>query len=182
MKKVAVHFATGFEEIEGLAVVDILRRADVDVTMVSVTGRRMVTGSHNITITTDKVFDEMSYDNIDMIVLPGGMPGAINLNAHEGLKSIIQKFNDEDKFLCAICAAPLVLGNLGLLENRKSVCYPGFEKYMKGAIIQEEKVVDAGRFVTAKGPGAAIEFALKLVEKLVSAEKSSELRKGMIVD
>jgi 4-methyl-5(b-hydroxyethyl)-thiazole monophosphate biosynthesis len=182
MKKVAIHFATGFEEIEGLAVVDILRRAGVDVNMVSVTDRRMVTGAHDITIVADTVFEEMNYEDIDMIILPGGMPGAANLDAHEGLKAMIKKFDSEEKQIAAICAAPLVLGNLGLLENKKATCYPGFEKYLKGAQIQKEKVVESGRIVTAKGPGAAIEFGLKLVEKLVSKEKSEELRKGMIVD
>lgn len=182
MKKVAIHFATGFEEIEGLAVVDVLRRAGVDVNMVSMTDRRMVSGAHDITILADTVFEEVDYEDVNMIILPGGMPGATHLDAHEGLKSMIKKFDEEGKQISAICAAPLVLGNLGLLEGKNVVCYPGFEKYLKGASIQNEKVVEDGRIVTAKGPGAAIEFGLKLVEKLMGKEKSEEIRKEMIVD
>lgn len=181
MKKVAVHFATGFEEIEALAVVDILRRADLIVYMVSVMGRRIVTGSHKIKVTTDKMFEEVDYDEIDMIVLPGGMPGATNLNAHEGLKQVVKKFNDDQKYISAICAAPLVLGNMGLLDGKDATCYPGFEKHLRGANIPPKALVEDGKIVTAKGPGLAIEFGLKLVEKLVNAKKAKEIKEAMIV-
>jgi protein deglycase len=182
MKKVAVHFATGFEEIEALAVVDVLRRAGISVTMVSVTDRRMVTGSHNITILADKVFDELDYDSLDMIVLPGGMPGAASLNDHSLLKEQILKFSNDGKALGAICAAPMVLGGLGLLDNKEAVCFPGFEKYLNNAKIVTSKVVRSGDIITAKGPGAAIDFGLAIVEMLEGEELANQIRQSMIAD
>jgi len=180
-KKIAVHLADGFEEIEAISIIDVLRRADLDVLTVSVTGKLEVNGAHQIKVLADELFENVDYSHIYMIVLPGGMPGASNLNAHEGLKSQIVKFSNENKPLAAICAAPLVFGNLGLLNGKQAVCYPGFEKYLKGAEVLTIPVVESGNFITGRGPGVAIAFALKIVEKAVSAEKAGILAGQMLV-
>lgn len=180
-KKIAVHMAEGFEEIEAISIIDVLRRADLDVIVTSVTGKLEVMGAHHLKVLADKLFEEVNYSGVSMIVLPGGMPGAANLDAHEGLKAQIVKFNNENKPLAAICAAPLVYGNLGILNGKQAVCYPGFEKFMKGAEIMKGPVAESGNVITGRGPGAAIQFALKLVEKLVSAEKAELLASQMLV-
>lgn len=180
-KKIAVHLADGFEEIEAVSIIDVLRRADLDVLVVSVTGKTDVVGAHQITVMADVLFEKVNYDEIYMIVLPGGMPGAANLDAHSGLKSQIRKFVTENKQLAAICAAPLVFGNLGILEGKQAVCYPGFEKYLNGAEVLKIPVVESGNFITGRGPGLAIQFALKIVEKSVSIEKAELLAKQMLV-
>lgn len=180
-KKIAVHLAQGFEEIEAVSIIDVLRRADLDVLVVSVTGNLAVTGSHQLTIMADTFFEKVKYSDVFMIVLPGGMPGASNLDKHEGLQKQILKFDAESKQLAAICAAPLVYGNLGLLNGKQAVCYPGFEKYLEGAEILGIPVVESGNITTGRGPGVAIQFALKLVEKLVSKEKAELLANQMLV-
>jgi len=182
MKKlIAVHLAEGFEEIEAISMIDVLRRADLEVQVVSVTGKLEVEGSHHIKLIADILFEQVNYDKIDMIVLPGGIPGATNLDAHSGLKEIIRKFDAEKKQLAAICAAPLVFGNLGLLKGKQAVCYPGFEKYLTGADVLTIPVVESDHIITGRGVGAALKFALKIVEKMVSAEKSEILAKQMLV-
>jgi len=181
-KKIAVHLAEGFEEIEAVSIIDVLRRADLDVLTISVTGKLEVNGAHQIKVLADELFENVDYSRIYMIVLPGGMPGAANLDAHKGLKAQIVKFNDENKPLAAICAAPLVYGNLGILNGKQAVCYPGFEKYLKGAEVLSSPFVESGNVITGRGPGVAIQFALKLVEKLVSAEKAEILAGQMLVE
>lgn len=180
-KKIAVHLADGFEEIEAISIIDVLRRADLTVLVISVTGKLEVTGAHQLKVVADKLFEEVNYEEVSVIVLPGGMPGAANLDAHKGLKAQITKFNNENKPLAAICAAPLVYGNLGILNGKQAVCYPGFEKYLKGAEILNNPVAESGNVITGRGPGAAMEFALKLVEKHVSAEKAKTLASQMLV-
>ena len=180
-KKIAVHLADGFEEIEAISIIDVLRRAGLSVVTVSVTGKLEVNGAHQIKVLADVLFENVDYSRIYMIVLPGGMPGASNLNAHEGLRQQIKIFVAEDKQLAAICAAPLVFGNLGILEGKQAVCYPGFESNLKGADILQVPVVESGNIITGRGPGVAIQFALKIVEKLVSAEKAEILAGQMLV-
>lgn len=180
-KKIAVHLADGFEEIEAISIIDVLRRAGLNVVTVSVTGKLEVNGAHQIKVLADKLFESVDYSEIYMIVLPGGMPGASNLNAHEGLKQKIRTFVAENKQLAAICAAPLVFGNLGILAGKQAVCYPGFESHLKGAEILQVPVVDSGNIITGRGPGAAIQFALKIVEKLGSTEKAELLASQMLV-
>ncbi len=181
-KKIAVHLADGFEEIETVSIVDVLRRADLDVLVISVTGKTEVTGAHQLKVIADVLYEHVNYDEITMIVLPGGMPGATNLNAHEGLKLKIKEFNSGNKPLAAICAAPLVYGNLGILEGKQAVCYPGFEKYLKGAEVLSIPVVESGNIITGRGVGAALKFALKIVEIMVSVEKSEQLRMQMLIE
>ena len=179
--KIAVHLAEGFEEIEAISIIDVLRRAGYDVIIVSVTNDMKVTGSHQIQVVADQLFDDVNYDLVDMIVLPGGMPGAKNLNNNTGLKKQIERFNEKGKFLGAICAAPLVFGELGILKGKKATCYPGFENYLHGAEITGTSTEVAGNIITGKGPGAAIQFAIKIVEMLSGSKPASQLAKELII-
>ena len=173
--------ADGFEEIEVVSIIDILLRADIDVVVVSVTGNMEVSGAHRLKIMADYLFENVNYDEIFMIVLPGGMSGGANLDAHGGLKEKIRQFNAQNKALAAICAAPLY-GNLGILKGKKVVCYPGFENYLKGAEVIFKSVVESGNVSTGKGLGDAIKFALKIVEKAVSLQKAELIAKQMLVE
>ncbi|WP_319501507.1 DJ-1 family glyoxalase III [uncultured Draconibacterium sp.] len=181
MKKIAVHLADGFEEIEAISIIDVLRRAGFQVTVVSMNEKMEVTGSHEITVKADVLFEDLDYDNIDMIVLPGGMPGSANLKAHSGLREQILNFNDMKKPLAAICAAPMVFGSLGLLKEKQATCYPGFEDELHGAIITGEAVTEAENIITGKGAGVAIKFALKIVELFNGKEVADDLGAKMIV-
>ena len=182
MKKVCVHFANGFEEIEAFTVVDVLRRAEIETFMVSVTGEKQVTGAHGITVMADTLFEEVDYSTVDMIVLPGGMPGAKNLGSHEGLKKQIAAFAEQNKYLAAICAAPMVYGQMGLLKDKTAVCYPGFEKELEGATIGTKAVEHVGQFITSRGVGTALAFSLKLVEILKDQESAESLAKSMLIE
>ena len=181
MKKIAVHLADGFEEIEAISIIDVLRRAGFHVTIVSMNKSMEVNGAHEITVKANVLFEDLDYDNIDMIVLPGGMPGSANLKAHSGLREQILNFNDSEKPMAAICAAPMVFGNLGLLKEKQATCYPGFEDELHGAIITGEAVAEADNIITGKGAGVAIKFALKIVEKFNGKEVANELGAKMIV-
>ena len=180
--KVYVHFAEGFEEIEALTVVDVLRRASIEAEMVSVSGNLMVTGAHAITVKTDILFEQADYATCDMIVLPGGMPGAANLEKHEGLSLQIKQFVENEKWLAAICAAPMVFGQMGLLKNRTAVCYPGFEDKLLGAKLGRHTVEIDGKFITSRGPGTALEFAFVLVESLKDKTTARGLRMSMLAE
>lgn len=179
---VAVHLADGFEEIEAVAIIDVLRRAGFDVKTISVTGKTEVSGSHQIKIITDELFEKIDYETIDMIILPGGMPGSKNLNEHAGLRKQILNFNEKGKYLGAICAAPLVFGNLGILKNKKATCYPGYENQLHGAVVTGENTEVYGNIITGKGAGVAIDFALKIVETLKGELFATELARKMIAD
>lgn len=176
-----VFFAEGFEEIEAVTVVDVLRRAGLGITMVSVSDGLSVTGAHGIEIKTDKLFGAVNFDDADILILPGGMPGTNNLVAHEALGALLKKHGAEGKWLAAICAAPIVLGKLGLLKNHIAACYPGFEPQLDGATISHDSVVLDGKVITSRGAGTALEFALKMVEIAKGIEKAKNLREGLIV-
>ena len=178
--KILVHFANGFEEIEALAPVDIFRRAGYNVTMVSVTGKKEVTSSRNVTIIADALIEDVDYSDANLIVLPGGAPGTQNLDKSELLKKKIIEHNNNGKLLGAICAAPTILGKMGLLKGLKATCYPGGENDLLGAIVQNERLVYDRNIVTAKGAGVSLDFGFKLVEILDSKEKAEEIRKKMI--
>ncbi len=182
MKKIAVFLAEGFEEIEAISIIDVLRRASLEVTTVSVTGDLQVTGSHSITISADNIFERMDFRPFDMLVLPGGMPGAKNLNNHKDLKELILQYNESGKPLGAICAAPLVFGQLGILKNKNATCFPGFEQFLEGANVTGTSKEVAGNIVTGKGAGVAIEFALQLVEILTDTKTAEELAIRMIAN
>ena len=181
MKTIFVFLADGFEEIEALTPVDILRRAGLSVKTVSVMDEQVVSGAHGVPVMADMMFDEVNAEDAEMILLPGGLPGATNLDAHQGLSQMILDFAKEEKPLAAICAAPLVFGNRGLLEGKKATCYPGFETYLKGAQYTAALVEKDGNFITGKGPGAAMEFAFAIVEKYCGMDKVNELKQGMMI-
>ncbi|MBQ8770513.1 MAG: DJ-1/PfpI family protein [Bacteroidaceae bacterium] len=181
MKNIFVFLAEGFEEIEALTPVDVLRRAGLSVQTVSVMDEQIVAGAHGVPVLADKMFAEINPEDAEMILLPGGLPGATNLDAHEGLGQMIQDFAKEEKPLAAICAAPLVFGNRGLLQGKKATCYPGFETYLQGAEYTAALVEKDGNFITGKGPGAAMEFAFAIVEKYCGIDKVNELKQGMMI-
>ena len=181
MSKVFVFIAEGFEEIEALSVVDFLRRAEIEVSMVSVTDKINVTGAHGISVNTDMTFDEIK-DEADILVLPGGMPGTINLKNHEGLKNLLLKYNSEGRRIAAICAAPTVLGFYGILNGHKAVCYPGMEEGLNTDFAGDYKVVTDGNITTSKGPGTAVWFALELIELLKGKEVREKIRKSLVLD
>lgn len=177
---VYIFLADGFEEIEGLTVVDLLRRAAVDITMVSVTGNRIVTGAHRILVTADILFDEADFKDADMLVLPGGMPGTVNLMRHEGLGKLIVSAAEQGKLLAAICAAPRVLGALGLLKGKRAACYPGTEETSFKADYRYENVIEDGNIITSRGLGTAIDFALALTTRLKGKDEAARLAKAII--
>lgn len=171
--------AEGFEEIEALTVVDLLRRAELEVQTVSIKTDRLVTGAHKIPVVADLMFDEITADNIEALILPGGTPGTTNLGKHKGLQTLLQKQHEAKGFIGAICAAPSILGDLGILEGRQAVCYPGFESRLKGATIADDKVVRDGHVVTSKAAGTAIDFSLKLIKHLKSKEDSLNIKRSI---
>lgn len=178
---VYVFLADGFEEIEALSAVDILRRANISVNTVGVSGKE-VTGAHGITVKADITIGEVERFDIDALVLPGGMPGAVNLKNSAELSELLLYAKGESKILAAICAAPLVLGSLGLLKGKNATCYPGFEDELIGAKITDAKVCVDGDTVTASGPAAAADFAFALVEKLKDKNTAKQIRKGMLLE
>ena len=180
MSKVAVFLADGFEEIEGLTVVDVLRRVAIEVTTVSIGSSLEVRGAHDITISVDTMYDKLDFEEVDMLVLPGGMPGTLNLKKHAGLKSRLKTFYEQEKWIAAICAAPTVLAELGLLDSRKATCYPTMEKELEKAVILQEPVVKDGHIITGRGMGAAIDFSLQLVEVLLGEETAREVGKAIV--
>jgi len=178
--KALIHLASGFEEIEAITVVDILRRADIETQMVSVSQCLQVTGAHNIEVRADLCLHRADYDTADILILPGGMPGSHNLANSKTLAEKIKAHYDQGKWLAAICAAPLVYGRMGLLEGQKAICYPSFEHELKGATITDETVVVSERFITAKGPGVTVDFALEIVKQLKGAETAKQIAQGLI--
>jgi len=182
MKKVALYLAKGFEEIEALVTADVLRRADIEVDLVAVEGELKVIGAHNITVIADILIGQVSHEKYDMMILPGGMPGTLNLDSSKVLKRQIIDFDLEGKYIGAICAAPLVIGKMGFLEDRQATCYPGVESQLFGAIYRGDlDVVVDGNFITSRGPGTAILFALKLVELLKGKEIKENLASDLLV-
>ena len=177
---VYVHLATGFEEIEALTIVDLLRRANIEVQTVSITGEKRVVGTHGVPVEADILYEEADYENCQMIVLPGGRPGAEHLVNHEGLTIHIRCFEENGKYLAAICAAPMVFGAQGVLEGKKATIYPGMEELLKGARPQSDLVVEDGTVITSRGPATAMPFALKLVEILKGKEVSSQLEQDLL--
>ena len=178
--KVYVFLAEGFEEIEAVTTIDTLRRAKIDIKAVSMSENLEVTGSRDIILKADVLFDTKQLEDAEMLILPGGMPGTTNLEKDSRLAELLKKQANENKYIAAICAAPMVLGKLGLLSGKEATCYPGFESDLEGAKVSDDKVVVDGNFITSKGPGTALEFSLKLVEILKGKELSDELRKDMI--
>jgi 4-methyl-5(b-hydroxyethyl)-thiazole monophosphate biosynthesis len=177
MKKVAVLFAEGFEEIEALTVVDIMRRANVTCHMIGI-DKINVLGTHSIQVKCDKTLDNDIKD-YDLIVLPGGMPGAKNLQENKKVIEAVKYFNESGKLVSAICAAPIVLGTANIIENRNITSYPGFEDELKGCNYKEDRVVVDGNIITSRGPATAMEFAYKLLE-ILGNDKYKDISSGML--
>lgn len=175
MSLVYAFLADGSEEVEALMIIDILKRAGIEVQTVSVSDKKEIKSSHDIIIQTDILFEEADFDKADMIFLPGGIPGTPNLANHKGLMEKLVEFNNQNKKIAAICAAPSILGELGLLNGKKATCFPGFEDKLKGAEYTGEKVVTDGNVITAKGLGAVFEMGLELVKIFISKEKADEI-------
>lgn len=173
-----VCLANGFEEIEALAVVDVLRRAELEVVTVGV-GGKVVRGSHGIIVAADIADTDVTADGMEALVLPGGMPGTLNLEHSPVVQRLLEAATEQDCFIGAICAAPSILGHKGLLENRHAVCFPGYEQELRGAVVEEKAVVVDGRFITAKGAGVAVEFGLQIVAEMLSPARASLLRAAM---
>lgn len=179
-KKAYVFFATGFEEVEALTVVDILRRGGVECETVSIMGDYDVTSSHAITIRADLLFDEKDLADADMLIMPGGIPGTPNLKAHTGLEKLIRQYAEDGKYLAAVCAAPTIYGEMGLLAGKKATCYPGMEDGLVGAIPSADSVVCDGQFITSRGMGTCIDFGLTLLEKLIDKKTADEIGKKIV--
>lgn len=180
MSKVYIFMADGFEEIEGLTVVDMMRRENIDIFMVSLNDSPQVTGSHGITILTDGTMADVNYDDGIMFVLPGGMPGTNHLAANKDLGEILKKAAADDKYVAAICAAPSVLGGLGLLSGKNATCYPGFESRLTGAHCKTDNVVVDGHTITSRGMGTAIDFSAQLIALLKDEETAKELKASIM--
>lgn len=180
-KKVLVVLAEGFEEIEAITPIDVLRRAGLEVTIAGVGGHQ-ITGSHGITVETDTTIEEIE-ELPDAIVLPGGMPGAENLSKSETLMALLKSMDGEGRQIGAICAAPAVaLASTGILDGRKATCFPGFESRFGQAIVfSPDRVVVDGNITTSRGPGTALEFALALAGRLAGAEMQQDLSERMLV-
>lgn len=183
MKKIFVFLADGFEEVEALATVDILRRAGLEVATVSLADNRKAVGAHGVPVEADEALCNVCGEGAQaaMLVMPGGLPGATNLSDNATLRQMITDANEAGVPLSAICAAPLVYGRMGLLKGVRATCYTGFEGELEGAIIDQVPVVVDGRFTTAWGPGAAFDFAYAIVERFCGKEKVKELKSGMRV-
>ena len=182
MSKVCVFFANGFEEIEALTVVDILRREKIDVDMVSITGEKKATGSHNITVEMDKLIEEVDFEQTDMIVLPGGMPGTVNLEACEPLMEQVDAFYKAEKYIAAICAAPSIFGHRGMLQGKKACSNPGFESHLEGADVKKEPAVVAGHIITSRGMGTAISFGLAILEQLEGKDAVAPMKDKIVFE
>ena len=180
MKRVGVFFGTGYEEIEALTVVDLLRRVNVEVICVSIDNEKEVTSSHNVSVAMDAGIDEIDFDSLDMIVCPGGMPGTKNLEACEKLTKKVKEFYENGKLIGAICAAPSIFGHMGLLKGRKACIFPGMEEELVGADVVYEGVVQSEHVITSRGMGTAIAFGLKIVENLFDKETAEELGKKIV--
>lgn len=176
---VGVFLAEGFEEIEAISVIDILRRAEIEVITVAVGDNILVNGAHNIKIKADLMENSLEVSKLDAIVLPGGMPGTLNLEKSEIVKKCIMHCIDNNKYIGAICAAPSILGHLRLLNGKRATCYPGFERDLGQAEVCSDLVCVDGNIVTGKGPGAATEFALKVLELILGHENSHQVRMGL---
>ena len=172
--------ATGFEEVEALGPIDVMRRAGLAVKTVSIMDQLTVVGAHGVGIVADSLFADNDYTDADLIFLPGGMPGAANLDAHEGLRKVILAHHEAGKPLAAICAAPMVYGHLVLSKGKKMTCYPGFEQHLAGATYTAALVEHDGLLFTGKGPAAALALGYALVEHFCGSDTANQLRQGMM--
>lgn len=182
MSKVAIFLADGFEEIEGLTVVDLLRRCKIEITTVSIMSQREVVGSHDIIIHADTLFEDMCFDEYDMLVLPGGGSGTERLEAFTSLQLILDDFYNKNKKIAAICAAPSILAHKGFLKETPACVYPSFEKELKDAVIVKKDAVVSENIITGRGMGCSIPFALAIIECLLGKQKAEELKQKIVYE
>lgn len=180
MAKIYQFMANGTEEIEALAAVDILRRGGMDVVTVSITGSEFINAAHGVTIKCDARIEDTDCSDADMIMLPGGMPGASNLLQHEGVREALVKQNNAGKKIGAICAAPMVLGDLGILNGKRATCYPGFEQYLTGAEYTHELFTQDGNVITGEGPAATFPYAYAILEMFAEKDVVESIKEGMM--
>lgn len=181
MAKVYEFLSNGFEEVEALTPVDILRRGGLEVKTVSITGDYMVESSHGIAFRTDLLIEDVpDFSDAAAMVLPGGLPGATNLNKHQQLRELLIAQYESGRCVAAICAAPLVLGSIGILQGKRATCYPGFEKRMTGATYTQEQVTVEGNIITGKGPGASFDFGYAILNHLQGTEVVAQLKEQMM--
>lgn len=180
MSKVYIFLADGFEDIEGLTVVDLMRRAEIDIRTVSIKETKEVQTSHSISLKTDSVFSETDFSDADMLVLPGGMPGTRYLGEYKPLTDLLTKFYEKGGKIAAICAAPSVFANLGFLEGRTATSYPSFMDKLHGAVTTEDAVAVDGNVTTSRGLGTAVDFSLSLISQLEGAEKAREIAESIV--
>lgn len=176
MSKVYVFLADGFEEVEGLAVVDLLRRADIETTMISVSDTTEILGGHGIVVSADKVFEEVGFEDADMLFLPGGTTGVKNLRKHEGLCELLNQFHKQEKMIAAICAAPTLLEELGILEGKNATCYRDLKDKLESCNYVDANVVKDENIITSQGFGTAIDMGLALVEYFNGTEAANQLQ------
>ena len=180
MKKVGVFFGTGYEEIEALTVVDLLRRAGIEVQCISIDNRKQVMGSHKINVEMDAGIGDVDFESLDMIVCPGGMPGTRNLEACDILTEQIRSFYEKGKLIGAICAAPSIFGHMGLLKGRKACIFPGMEEELVGAEVVYDDVVQSEHVITSRGMGTAIAFGLEIISNLLDRETAQNLGRKIV--
>lgn len=177
MKPSYIFLTTGFEEIEAIATIDVLRRAGLNVVTVSVESSRQVEGSHGVVVTADTLLEANDYSDSSILILPGG---TVRLGEFDFLNKLLVSQNNAGKPIAAICAAPSLLGRLGILEGKEATCYPGFEEYLQGAKVVDKRVATDGNVITGRGPGCTVEFALKIVEVLLGQAKRREIAEALI--
>lgn len=182
MKNAFLFLATGFEEIEALGTVDILRRGGVRVITVSIMGNLKVMGAHNIPVIADYLFEDADFSDADALILPGGIPGSNHLNTCTRLKELVLQKSQENVILAAICAGPMVLGGLGLLKGRRATCFPFFEPTMIGAISTDKGVEQDGNIITSKGPGFVFGFGLTILKSLRDEEIAEEVAAALLTE
>ena len=176
MDKVYIFLADGVEEIEALTVVDLLRRVGIDITLISIEENVDIYGSHGIVFSADKVFDEVSFEDVDMLILPGGTQGAKKLGKHVELMDKVKEFDKEGKMIAAICFAPTVLAAHDLLRGRRATCYPALSENLTGGLYEESSVVVDGNLITSRGLGTSIDFALAIIEHFKGISVAEELK------
>jgi len=181
MPRVVVILADGFEEVEAMAIVDVLRRADID-TVTAGLHEGPVVSARKVKVIPDTVIDKVRSDDFDMIVLPGGQPGSDNLNADNRVKELLKSFSQKGKLTGAICAAPFVLANAGVLQGKHATSFPSYKDRLGNVIYEEKTVVEDGNVLTSRGPGTALSFGLAIVARLLNKEKAQKIREAMLVE
>ena len=179
---VILYLADGFEEVEAISVIDVLRRADIELQTVSIMGKKEVVGAHGICVLADMIYEDVDHTKVSMIILPGGGQGTKNLDQHGGVNIQLLKAAEQDKHIAAVCAAPTILGRLGLLKGKKATCYPGNEKFLIGAdaSVLGKTIVD-GKIITSRGAGTSLDFALTIVAVLKGQALADTIRKALVL-